>query len=162
MTRRRILLVLVGLLFLSGVLWLLMGRETGVEDTETQAMARPNPAHSFSGTRGQIEGGGTRAGTVQATVTDASTSDDPLDTQVHSGPRLYQLVVEAIIANRRNAVLGTSTESAGRSGQVLGARRPVLSQAAGDAPWELLVATWVLVGAAWILRGAGRRPAVRK
>jgi hypothetical protein len=161
MRRHRILLALVGLLLLPAIPWLLMVSGTGAGDTNAQAVARPEPAQPRSGTREQIEGGATLAGTVQATVTGESTSDDPLDAQVRSGPRLYRLVVEAIIASRRDAVLGTTTDSAGRSGEDR-PRRMVLSQAAGNGPWELLVAAWVLLGAAWLLRGAGRRPALRK
>jgi hypothetical protein len=162
MVRRGILIVLAGLLLLAGIPWLLAVRGPGTEDTGAQVVAGPSPNETPSGGREQIEGGAALAGTVHATVTDVSTSSDPVETQVHSGPRLYQLVVETLITIRSDAVLGASTDSAGRSGDYQGVRRTVLSRPAGDAAWELLVAAWVLLGAAWLLRGAGRRRALRK
>ncbi len=162
MMRRRILLVLVGLLLLSGIPWLLMGRGTGAEGTQSQAVARSSPAQSSSDIQEQITGGKSLAGTVHATVTGVSTGGDPLDAQLHPGPRLYQLVAEAFLTNHREALPGRSTDSAGRGGEYHGARSTVPPRAVGSAPWELLVAAWVLLGAAWLLGGAGRRPAVRK
>ncbi len=162
MVRYGILIGLAGLLLLACIPCLLAVRATAAEDTEALLSASTSPDEALSGGRGRIQDGATLAGTVQATVTDVSTSGEPVDPQVHSGPRLYQLVAEMLVTIRDDAVSGASRDSAGRSGEYQGVRRTALSGPAGDPAWELLVAAWVLVGAAWLWRGAGRRRALRK
>jgi hypothetical protein len=157
MIRCRVLLALVGLLLLPGIAGLIAVRVVGPEDAEAQAVPRVEPSGVLRSSSELVQRGTTLAGTVQATVTGVSEGGDPADTQIHSGPRLYQLVAETVLVSHEDALLGTSTDAEGRSGEYQGDGRRVLFRSAGDSPWELLVAAWALLGAAWLLRGAHKR-----
>jgi hypothetical protein len=157
MLRCRVLLALAGLLLLLAIAGLIAVQVAGPEGAEAQTAPRLEPGGVLRGSSELAPLGTAVAGTVQATVTGVSEGGDPADTQIHSGPRLYQLVAETVLGSHEDALLGTLTDAEGRSAEYQGDGRRALFRPAGDPPWELLVVAWALLGAAWFVRAAHKR-----